>query len=422
MDTRKRGQLGWAFYDWANSAFATAVIAGFFPLFFKQYWASELAATESTWWLGVVNSAASLLIVVLAPLLGALADHLGRRKGFLLVFALLGIVMTGGLALAGQGAWQLAMALYLLAVTGFMGANVFYDALLVTVGGGGREADRLSAFGFALGYLGGGLLFAVCVLMTQQPAWFGLADAAIAVKLSFGLVALWWAVFSLPLLVYVREPHHAPEPVAGALRAAGRRVLRTLREIRVLRPAAIFLLAYWLYIDGVDTIIRMAVDYGISLGFDAGQLIVALLIVQFVGFPATLLYGRLSRHFDVRHGILFGIAVYAAVTVWGSQMQSPWEFYALAIVIGLVQGGVQALSRSLYTRLIPPHQAAELFGFYNMVGKSAAVIGPVMMGWITVASGSHRLGILSLLILFGAGFLLLLCVRVPPDGDQENTG
>ncbi len=421
MDTRKRSQYAWAFYDWANSSFATAVIAGFFPLFFKQYWASELATTESTWWLGVVNSAASLLIVVLAPLLGALADHLGRRKGFLLIFALLGIVMTGGLALAGQGAWQLAMALYLFAVTGFMGANVFYDALLMTVGGGGREADRLSAFGFALGYLGGGLLFALCVLMTQQPDWFGLADAAIAVKLSFGLVALWWAVFSLPLLLYVRESQHAAEPMVGALRAAGRRVLLTLREIRVLRPAAIFLLAYWLYIDGVDTIIRMAVDYGISLGFDAGKLIVALLIVQFVGFPATLVYGRLSQRFDVRHGILFGIVVYAAVTVWGSQMQSAWEFYALAIVIGLVQGGVQALSRSLYTRLIPPQQAAELFGFYNMVGKSAAVIGPVMMGWITVATGSHRLGILSLLLLFGAGFVLLLCVRVPPE-DEGHRG
>ena len=414
LQAQQSGQLAWAFYDWANSAFATVVIAGFFPLFFKQYWAASLAPTESTFWLGAINSAASLVIVGLAPLLGAIADHLGRRKGFLLVMASLGIVMTAALSLAAQGAWQLAVMLYLLALLGFTGANVFYDALLLTVSGdSGQDTDRLSALGFALGYLGGGLLFALCVMMTQQPAWFGLANEVAAVRISFVLVALWWALFSIPLLVFVKEQHHAPEAASASLRAALSRVLLTLRELRALRQAAMLLLAYWLYIDGVSTVIRMAVDYGISIGFESGQLILALLITQFVGFPATYLYGRMSHYVGARNGIFFGITVYALVTVWGSMMQSVWEFYLLAATIGLVQGGVQALSRSLFARLIPASQAAELFGFYNMVGKSAAVIGPIMMGWLGVLTGSPRLAILSLLILFVAGFLLLLRVKDP---------
>lgn len=415
MNDRKRSQLAWAFYDWANSSFAVVIMAGFFPLFFKEYWATSLDRTVSTFWLGVVNSSASLLIVLLAPILGALADQLGRRKGFLLILALLGIVMTCGLSLAGKGAWQLAMVFYLLAVTGFMGANVFYDALLMTVSGqSGQESDRVSALGFALGYLGGGLLFAFCVLMTQQPHWFHIADATSAVKISFILVALWWALFTVPVLVYVKETHASRKLSRAAICVAVGRVFRTLRELKELRQAVIFLAAYWLYIDGVGTVIRMALDYGISIGFDSGQLILAMLITQFIGFPATFLYGRVTAYVDVRIGIFFGLAVYALVTVWGSLMQSVWEFYMLAVIIGLVQGGVQALSRSLFSRLIPEKQAGELFGFYNMVGKSAAVIGPVMMGGLGVLTGSPRLAILSLLVLFVGGFLLLLSVRVPP--------
>lgn len=414
LNDRKRSQLAWAFYDWANSSFAVVIMAGFFPLFFKEYWAASLDRTASTFWLGVVNSSASLLIVLLAPFLGALADHLGRRKGFLLILALLGIVMTGGLSLAGEGAWQLAMFVYLLAVTGFMGANVFYDALLMAVSGeSGQESDRVSALGFALGYLGGGLLFAFCVLMTQQPHWFHIADATSAVKISFVLVALWWALFTSPLILQVKEPRHSRELSGSAIYVSIGRVFRTLRELKAFRQAIIFLAAYWLYIDGVGTVIRMALDYGISIGFNSGQLILAMLLTQFIGFPATFLYGRMTRYVDVRMGIFFGLAVYVLVTVWGSLMQAVWEFYALAVIIGLVQGGVQALSRSLFSRLIPESQAAELYGFYNMVGKSAAVIGPVMMGWLGILTGSPRLAILSLLVLFIGGFLLLLAVRVP---------
>ncbi len=411
----KRSQWGWAFYDWANSAFATVVMAGFFPLFFKQYWAASLEATESTFWLGLVNSGASLIIVIVAPFIGALADQLGRKKSFLLIFALLGCVMSGGLSLAAAGAWQMAMLLYLLAVVGFMGANVFYDSmLLMVVDRGGHETDRVSTLGFALGYLGGGILFGLCVLMTQKPQWFLLPDAATAVKLSFFLVGLWWAVFTIPILLYVKEVRSDERP-HNPLRSALKQVWGTLKNLKMLRPAAIFLAAYWLYIDGVGTVVRMAIDYGLSIGFDSNDLIIALLITQLIGFPATLLYGRATRYVGIKTGIFIGIAVYSIVTVWGSMMQSVWEFYVLALIIGLVQGGVSALSRSLFTRLIPKNQAGELFGFYNMVGKSATVIGPVMMGWIGVLTGSPRLAILSLLVLFIAGSLVLIRVQVPPE-------
>ncbi|MFN2309755.1 MAG: MFS transporter [Gammaproteobacteria bacterium] len=415
-----RTVYAWACYDWANSAFATTVMAGFFPLFFKQYWNAGVADTLSTFRLGIANSLASLIVVLLAPLLGAIADRLDRRKGFLLLFAALGVTMTGALHFVAAGAWELAALCYVLAVLGFSGSNLFYDALLVLIA---RPAqwDRVSALGFALGYLGGGLLFAVNVLMVLHPDWFGLADASTAVRLSFLTVALWWAAFSLPLLFWVHEPHRtAPGPLRQSLGAGLRQLGRTLREIGRLPHTFLFLLAYWLYIDGVDTIVRMAVDYGLSLGFPSNSLITALLITQFVGFPAALAFGRLGERIGARRGILIALGVYIAVTAWGAFMDQVWEFYLLAVVIGLVQGGVQSLSRSLYARLIPPQRSAEFFGFYNMLGKFAAVLGPALMGGVGVLSGSPRIGILSLLVLFLLGAFLL--TRVDLERGQRDAG
>lgn len=404
--------LAWAFYDWANSAYATVVLAGFFPLFFKQYWAAGLARTESTFWLGTANSFSSLLIVVLAPLLGAAADRAGARKRYLVRFALLGIVSTATLWFVGEGQWGAAAAAFAVATVGFMGANVFYDALLIEVAPPG-EGDRVSVLGFALGYLGGGLLFAGCVALVLMPQTFGFADAGAAVRFSFLLTAAWWALFSIPLLRGVREPALAVPPVARAFAEGVREIVRTLRAIARHRDAALFLVAYWLYIDGVDTVVRMAVDYGMSIGFGANDLILALLIVQFVGFPATLAFGRVARPLGARGGIFLALAVYACVTVWASLMHAAWEFYALAVVIGLVQGGVQALSRSFFARLVPPARAGEFFGFYNMMGKFAAVIGPFLVGWVGWMADEPRTGILSLLLLFGGGALLLARVRDP---------
>jgi UMF1 family MFS transporter len=404
-------------YDWANSAFATAVMAGFFPLFFKQYWSAGLETTTSTFQLGIGNALASLVIVLTAPLLGAIADCGGLKKRFLLLLAATGIVSTAALAGVGQGEWLAAITLFVAATIGFMGANVFYDALLVSVASE-KEWNFVSALGFALGYLGGGLLFAVNVAMTLSPQSFGLQDAAEAVRLSFISVSIWWALFSVPLFLVVKEPRPRHKlPQWQVMRAGYVQLLQTFKHIRQLRMVVLFLVAYWLYIDGVDTIVRMAVDYGLSIGLEQEDLITALLITQFVGFPATIAFGFLAHYLGAgglgaRNGIFLAIAVYLVATVWAFFMDSSREFYGLAVTIGLVQGGIQALSRSLYARMIPADKSAEFFGFYNMLGKFAAVLGPFMVGLVSLASGSHRWGILSVIVLFIAGAWLLWKVDV----------
>ena len=419
-----RTELAWAFYDWANSAFATTVMAGFFPVFFKQYWAAGLTPTDSSFQLGLGNSLASLFVLGAAPLIGAIADRGGLKLRLLLLFTVLGVAMTGGLYLVAQGNWVMALLFYVLAQLGFSAGMVCYDALLLAVAPRERW-DFTSALGYALGYLGGGLLFAANVLMVTRPGWFGLDGPGEAVRVAFLTVAVWWAVFSVPVFLFVREP---PRPDDGGrgrrwMRAAFAQLAETFRHIRAVRPAFLFLLAYWLYIDGVDTVVRMAVDYGLSLGFAADGLMIALLITQLVGFPAALLFGRLGERHGPKFGIGVAILVYLLTIAWASQMRSAAEFYALAFVVGLVQGGIQSLSRSLFARLIPPDRAGEFFGFYNMLGKFAAVIGPVLMGWVGVLSGSPRIAILSVGVLFVLGALLLRLVdeRGPPAPSAATT-
>jgi UMF1 family MFS transporter len=404
--------LSWALYDWANSAFATVVMAGFFPVFFKQYWAAGLAPTDSTFWLGVANSAASLVIVLSAPLLGAVADQLGARKRFLVVFTVLGILSCTALFQLAAGHWAMALAIYVAGLLGFSGSNIFYDALLVDVAPRGRY-ERVSAFGYALGYLGGGLLFALNVLMTLYPETFGFADRGEAVQAAFLGVALWWALFSVPLLLWVPEPPGVGRRgLAAAVRGAVRELGHTFGRIRQLRVTFLFLLAYWFYIDGVDTIVRMAVDYGLSIGFPAESLMVALLITQFVGFPAALLFGRLGERWGPKQGILLAIGVYALVIAGAALMRHVEEFYLLAVVIGLVQGGIQALSRSLFAQFVPAGRTAEFFGFFNMVGKFAAVLGPALVAAAAALTGDSRLSLLPILLLFLIGALLLWRVDV----------
>ncbi|WP_456374146.1 MFS transporter [Thiolapillus sp.] len=406
----RRARFSWALYDWGNSAFATTVMAGFFPVFFKEYWASDLAATDSTFWLGVGNSAASTLMVLFAPLIGALADQGGSKKRYLLLFAFLGALMTSSLFLVAAGMWPVALLLYALGIVGFSGSIVPYDALLVDVADD-AELDRVSALGYALGYLGGGLLFALNVFMVLRPEFFGMENAGQAVRVSFLMVGVWWAMFSLPLLLFVHERNPRPAN-KQVLRGALKEIRDNLREVRRYRMVALFLLAYWLYIDGVDTIVRMAVDYGLAIGFEASDLLAALLVTQFVGFPAALLFGRIGERYGPKRGIMIALLIYVLIVFWAWRMGDAWEFYALAVVIGLVQGGVQSLSRSLYARLIPQDRAGVFYGVYNMLGKFAAVIGPLLVGWVAALSGDSRLGILAVLLLFVAGFMVLQRVTV----------
>lgn len=408
--------LSWALYDWANSAFATTVMAGFFPLFFKQYWNVGVAATESTFRLGMVSSLVSLVVALLAPVIGAIADKGGARVKLLALFTLLGSAMTAALVLVQQGDWLAASLLYGAASIGFWVGNQFYDSLLTDVADE-PDYDVVSGYGFALGYLGGGILFAVNAAMVSKPELFGFDGAAEAVRMSFLSVAVWWLVFTVPAMLWVRERRTAPALPARLAVAAGWRELRdTFLHIKGHRPLLWFLLAYWLYIDGVNTIIKMAVDFGLSLGFAQASLIQALLLVQFIGFPAALFFGWLGARIGARNGILISLAVYLGVTLYAYRMQSETEFFVLAAVIGCVQGAVQSLSRSFYGRMVPPGKAGEFFGFYNMMGKAAAILGPMLAGTVVLFTQNSRLAMLAIAPLFLLGGALLLRVRSAPAG------
>jgi UMF1 family MFS transporter len=408
----RRPVVAWAFYDWANSAFATTVMAGFFPVFFKQHWNAGVEVTESTFRLGLTNGLSALVIALLAPVLGAIADRSSSRVRLLMTATVLGCAATAGLALVGQGQWLAAALLYFAASLGFWGGIVFNDSLLLHVAER-EEYDLVSGFGYALGYLGGGLLFAVNVLMTLKPHWFGLADAAQAVRVSFVMVAFWWLLFALPCALLVRERESAPRvPWSEAVRQGFAELGGTLRELGRYRHIVLFLAAYWLYIDGVNTVIKMAVDYGLSLGFDSSKLVAALLLTQFVAFPAALAFGWLGRRIGPRRGIFIALSVYVGATVYAYFIEGVRDFFVLAVVIGLVQGGIQSLSRSYFGRLVPEGKSSEFFGFYNMMGKFAAVLGPLLTGIVARATGDPRLSILSIVVLFiGGGVLLVVAAR-----------
>jgi len=404
--------IGWAMCDWANSAFATTVMAGLFPVYFKQYWNAGIAATDSTFRLGLANGLASLVVALTAPLLGAIADKSGARVRLLFLFTVLGSAMTAALFLVARGDWVSATALYIIASLGFWGGNQFYDSLLLDVASE-PELDLVSGYGYALGYLGGGLLFALNVWMVTQPHSFGLPDASAAVRWSFVSVGVWWLLFTIPVLLWVREARSAhPLRALAAIRAGARELAGTVRALRGESTLVWFLLAYWFYIDGVNTIIKMAVDYGLALGLKQNSLIEALLLVQFIGFPAALAFGWLGKRLGPKTGIFIAIAVYAGCAAYAYFLQTETQFFILAIVIGLVQGGIQSLSRSLFGRLVPQGKAGEFYGFYNMMGKAAAVLGPTLTGVVALLTHDSRLAIVSVSILFVIGAVFLSRVRL----------
>ena len=404
--------ISWSLYDWANSTFSITVMAGFFPIFFKQYWSTAADVTLSTWYLGLANSIASILVASLAPFLGAIADKASVKKKLLIFFAFIGVISTGSLSMVSQGYWRVAIIFYIAASVGFMSANIFYDSLLPSVAPK-EKRDFVSSLGFALGYIGGAILFLINVTMYLNPEFYGIADAPSAIKISFLTVAVWWAVFSIPILIFVKEPLVQIDiGVFQSIKLGWSQLISTLKSIRELRIVATFLVAYWLYIDGVDTMIRMAVDYGTSLGFSSSSLITALLMVQFIAFPATLIYSWLAGKIGIKNGIMVGIIGYALISILGSMVSKEWHFYALAVLIACFQGGIQALSRSLYSRITPESRSAEFFGFYNMFGKFAAIIGPPLMGYIGLITGNPRYGILSIIILFILGGYFLAKVDV----------
>jgi UMF1 family MFS transporter len=414
----KKPVRAWMLYDWANSAFATTVLAGFFPIFFKSYWAPTLPGPRSTALLGTAASIGVVLVLIVAIGLGALADRTSSRKKLLALFCFTGALSTSCLALVPYNATTFALALYILGTLGFAGGSVFYDALLPIVAEP-EKLDDVSARGFALGYAGGGLLFAAQVALVSFPHVFGLADKAAAVKVAFVSTGIWWAAFAIPILLIVKE--EKPEPVTSALaiiRESFSRLASTIRSISSYRDLFLFLLAFFCYMDGVGTIVKMAVAYGKDVGLEDIHLIGALLMVQFIGLPCAYLYGILARRLGRRRVILAGIVAYISVVVFAYFMSQAWHFFVLAAVVGMFQGGIQAISRSLYASMTPRGRSAEFFGFFTISNRFSTFLGPLVVGWTGGLVGNPRAGILTLLVLFAAGGALLLVVK--PDRGRKS--
>ena len=408
MDKKK--VLSWTLYDWANSAFATTVMAGFFPIFFEKYWSNPELVDQSTFYLGVSNSAGSLIVAMMAPFLGAVSDTGSTKKKFLFTFAFLGILSTSLLWFVEQGDWQLAAILYAVGAIGFASSNVFYDSLLPSVAKK-HEFDLVSSLGYSLGYLGGGVLFIINILMYQNPQWFGIPDATTAIRLSFVSVAVWWGIFSIPIFLFIPEPKNKDNvSLLSAISLGWTQLKSTFKEIRKMKIVGLFLLSYWLYMDGVDTIIRMAGKLALSMGFEASDMLSVLIMVQLIGFPAGLLFNWFSSIITPKKAVLVAIFFYTIATSSAYFMNSRLHFYILAGIIGLFQGGIQAISRSLFARLVPKGKEGEFFGFYNMLGKFSAVVGPVLLGTVTLVTGNARMGLFALVILFIGGGLLLIRV------------
>jgi UMF1 family MFS transporter len=405
-----RQVMAWALYDWGNSAFALSVLAVLFPLFLGSYWSAGDEGTSVTARLALVTFSASIVVSLLAPILGAIADSGGYRKRFLLILAVLGAVATASLSLIDKGGWVWALGLFMLASVGYYSANVFYDSLIVDVSNP-RYYSLVSSLGFSLGYFGGASLLALHVWMLRSPATFGFDDSVQVVKFAFVTVGIWWIVFLMPLMLIVREGKAASAGREGTVKAAYQALMVTFREIKRYRNVLVFLIAYWLYIDGVFTVIFMAVNYGQRLGFSSTDLVTALLITNFVGFPATLAFGVLGHRFGEKNMIYVGLAVYVGVACWAVFLDDVRQFYAMAILIGLVQGGVQGMSRALYASLIPANQSGEFFGFYNMLTKFAHILGPFLVFVGTMISDAPQIILAILLPVFISGGLVLTRVK-----------
>ncbi|MCD6519150.1 MAG: MFS transporter [Anaerolineae bacterium] len=397
----------WCMYDWANSAFATTVMATLLPPYFSNVAAAHLPKAQASSIWGYAVSAAMLIIALAGPVLGAIADHTGSKKRFLGGFLSIAVVFTGLLFLIQEGDWLAAVIFYVLASVGNAGANIFYDSLLPHVARP-DEIDQVSAKGFAYGYLGGGILLLVNLLWYMKPHWFGFPDGGTAVRAAFLSVAVWWVVFSYPLFRWVPEPPASPHGErVNPIKAGFQRVLQTFKRVRRYRELFKFLLAFWLYADGIGTIIKMATIYGAEIGIGMADLAGALLLTQVIGVPMTLLFGRLAKVLGTKRSIYLALVVYTLISIGGYFMSAPWHFWVLAGVVGMVQGGSQSLSRSLFGAMTPKVRSAEFFGFYDISSKFAGIAGPFLFGVLAALTGSSKWSIFSLIVFFVGGILLL---------------
>lgn len=420
MARLEKGTLSWVLYDVANSGYILVVVTAVYPIFFSNHWATDLSNAQSTYWFGFSASLAGAILALVAPFLGTLADLGGTRKRFLAAFVLLGCLATAALLLAGKGQWETAAALYVVSMVSFSCANIFYDSLIHAVSTS-KSRHFVSALGFSMGYLGSTILLAFCLWLIQDPTRFGLRGPVEATYLTFGLTALWWGLFSIPLLLRVPEgTTRSRVPAREAIARSLPQVWRTLKGAWKNRPVAVFLLAYFFYIDGANTIIKMAAKLANDLGFDQGDLMGAIIVVQLVGVPCALSFGWLGSRFGPRLMLVICIIIYIGVILYASVMTpapltvGPWSLsplYLLAVLIGMVQGGVFSLSRSLFANLIPEKDASSFFGLYNIIGKVSTILGPFLVGLVAMQTGSTQTGISVITVFFVVGLYLLF--RLP---------
>ena len=405
----------WAMYDWANSAFMATVVAAVFPIYFATVAAADLDPAVASFRFAATTFIALSVVAVLAPILGALADFAAIKKKLLGVCLALGVVATACMFFIERGDWVLAAVLFVMANIGATASFVFYDSLLPHIARP-EEMDRVSTAGYALGYLGGGVLLAVNLAWIPRPELFGLGGPELATRLSFLSVAVWWFGFSIPLFRTVREPARALEADEEAgqnpVRAAIARLGETLRELRGYKSAFLMMLAFLIYNDGIGTIIRMATIYGTEIGLDQGTLITALVLVQFIGIPFAFLFGQLASRLGAKRSIFLSLAVYVGISLLSYGMTTATEFYVLALLVGMVQGGSQALSRSLFASMVPRHKSSEFFGFFGVFEKFAGIVGPGVFAVMILITGSSRGAILSIIAFFVVGGVLLAMVDV----------
>ena len=401
----------WAMYDWANSAFLCTIITAVFPIYFAQVAAVDLEDSKATAIYATATTIALAIIAIMSPFLGALADYYALRKRLLGGFLALGICSTAGLGLVGPGDWKLGSILFILANIGASGSFVFYDSLLPHIANS-KEIDRVSTAGYALGYLGGGLLLSLNLAWVMRPHWFGMGSPEIAMRWSFVSVAIWWGVFSIPLFRLVPEPSVQQKGEGSPIKVMFGRLRTTFRELNRYRHAFLMLLAFLIYNDGIGTIIRMANVYGTEIGLPSSAMVAAVLMVQFLGIPFTFAFGAVASRIGPRPAILFALCLYAVVSIVAFRMTTAREFFLLAILVAVAQGGCQALSRSLFASLIPEHKATEFFGFFAVAEKFAGVAGSAIFAGLVAGTGSGRLAVLSMVLFFVAGALILTRVDV----------
>ena len=411
----RRDLRAWALYDLANSAFQTTIIAAVFPIYYNRVVSQDLPGAVATSRFAWATAIAILIVAIVAPLLGAIADFAAMRKKLLAVFMAIGAAATVAMFWIERGDWQLALALFVIGNVGVAGSIVFYESLLPHLASE-DQLDRVSSAGYAIGYLGGGVLLAINLLMIQKPALFGIPDGLTATRLTFVTVGVWWVAFSIPLFRVVPEPPRALEadedPGSSLVVTGWRRLVETFRELRRYRQAFVMLLAFLLYNDGIQTMIRMATSYGSEIGLPQDAMITALLITQFIGVPCAFLFGALAGRIGAKTAIFLGLAVYAGITILGYYMTTATHFMILAVLVGMVQGGTQALSRSLFASMIPRHKSSEFFAFFSVFERYAGVLGPAVFAWVVGRTGSGRNAILAILAFFVVGAFIFAFVDV----------